>query len=473
MLKQLKLTLRLKSLREQLTAFEEKRDGFKRREDELTKALDEAQTDEDIALVGGQIEELEKESKEADCDGNIENLKNQIADTEKELEDIGKEPEPTGSNGNKERNDNVMTETRGRFAALTPERRSAVLEDSGVREFLTRVREFKTQQRSVTGTDLMIPETILPMIKEATAEYSKLISKINKIPVSGTTRRMVAGAIPEAIWTEMASSISELSLDFKAIETDGFKVSGYFAVDNYILEDNDANLLSLLIEYLGAAIGYSIDKAIIYGTGTKMPLGIITRLAQTAQPSDYPSKAPAWTDLHTSHVLKLSLTTKTDAQFFAGLMDAFKVPDKKYNGADNRMFWVMNRKTHMDLIAKTIEFNSAAALVAQQNNTMPIIGGDIVELDFMADNDIAGGFGAMYNLMERHGSTVSQSEHVKFLEDQTVIKGTARYDGKPVYAEGFVLFNYANTAPTTSAAFAGQSNAAPSTPSQGGGTGSN
>ena len=66
MLKQLKLTLRLKSLREQLTAFEEKRDGFKRREDELTKALDEAQTDEDIALVGGQIEELEKESKEAD-----------------------------------------------------------------------------------------------------------------------------------------------------------------------------------------------------------------------------------------------------------------------------------------------------------------------------------------------------------------------------------------------------------------------
>ncbi len=42
---------------------------------------------------------------------------------------------------------------------------------------------------------------------------------------------------------------------------------------------------------------------------------------------------------------------------------------------------------------------------------------------------------------------------MKFLEDQTVFKGTARYDGKPVIAEAFAILNIAGKAPTTAAAF--------------------
>jgi HK97 family phage major capsid protein len=85
---------------------------------------------------------------------------------------------------------------------------------------------------------------------------------------------------------------------------------------------------------------------------------------------------------------------------------------------------------------------------------MPVEGGDIVELDFIPDNDIIGGFGSLYLLAERAGSQLAVSEHVRFIEDQTVFKGTARYDGAPAVGAGFVVVNIANAAPSTAVSFA-------------------
>ena len=49
--------------------------------------------------------------------------------------------------------------------------------------------------------------------------------------------------------------------------------------------------------------------------------------------------------------------------------------------------------------------------------------------------------------------SIAPSEHVKFVENQTVFKGLARYDGKPAIGEAFVIVRFDNTAPTTSATF--------------------
>ena len=61
---------------------------------------------------------------------------------------------------------------------------------------------------------------------------------------------------------------------------------------------------------LSQAIGYSVDKAILYGRNSastqKMPLGIVTRLAQTSEPASYPATARPWADLHTSNIISIS-----------------------------------------------------------------------------------------------------------------------------------------------------------------------
>ena len=48
-----------------------------------------------------------------------------------------------------------------------------------------------------------------------------------------------------------------------------------------------------------------MDKAILYGKGTGMPLGIVPRLAQQSAPANYPANAPAWVDLHTTNIKQI------------------------------------------------------------------------------------------------------------------------------------------------------------------------
>ena len=85
--------------------------------------------------------------------------------------------------------------------------------------------------------------------------------------------------------------------------------------------------------------------------------------------------------------------------------------------------------------------------------TMPVIGGAIIECDFMADGDILYGYFGNYLLAQRAGTAIASSDQYKFIEDQTVFKGTARYDGKPTIAESFALININNVAPTTTVEF--------------------
>lgn len=121
--------------------------------------------------------------------------------------------------------------------------------------------------------------------------------------------------------------------------------------------------------------------------------------------------------------------------------------------SESGLVWLMNKKTHMKLMVQSMDKNMNAAIVAGIGTQMPIVGGEIIELNFIPDDNIAFGYLDMYLLAERAGTTLGQSEHVRFLEDQTVFKGTARYDGMPVIAEAFGLMSITVTAPETTVDF--------------------
>ena len=91
------------------------------------------------------------------------------------------------------------------------------------------------------------------------------------------------------------------------------------------------------------------------------------------------------------------------------------------------------------------------------NNTMPVVGGNIVELKYIPDDTIVFGYFKNYTLVERADTKISQSEHVRFLEDQTVFKGTARYDGDLTIREAFAIYGIGKAPVTTAPKFAGES----------------
>lgn len=448
MLKALLLRNKIDSKKAELAELRTNAAELEKREKELESDINEAKTEEEKAAVEKAVNQFEQDK--AENEKSISELETEIADMEKELDAVEQKqqtPQTEGNSGDETRKGNVKMKTRLKFFGMNAQERDAFFANDSVKSWLERVREMGKNQRSITGAELLIPDVALDLIKETTLKYSKLYKHVNVKSVPGKARQNVMGAIPEAIWTEMCSTLNELNLTFNNVEVDGYKVGGFIAICNAVLEDSDIALATEIISALGQAIGYALDKAILYGTGTKMPLGIVTRLTQATKPSGYSTTARAWANLTTSNVLAIS--GKTDAALFKELVIASGNAKADYSHGE--MFWAMNEKTFTKLVANALTINAAGAIVTGQNGTMPVIGGAIEKLSFIPDDVIIGGYGDLYLLAERAGTAISQSEHARFIEDQTVFKGTARYDGLPVIAEGFVAIGIGGTKPTANA----------------------
>lgn len=337
--------------------------------------------------------------------------------------------------------------------ALPMETRAVIVQREEVKNFLGQLRSMKGQQRNVQGAELTIPIVFLDIISENMYRYSELLNCVRVRTVSGEARQTIAGTASEAVWTEMCGAINELTFSFNQVTVDGYKVAGFIPVCNSILEDNDINLSSTIVELLSESIGMAMDKAILYGKGAaaKMPLGIVTRLAQENKPGDYPAKAPEWADLHISNIVKID-SAGDPVTFWSNLTMATGNAFSRYSRG--KQFWAMNSKTQKILQSKLITFAATGNLVAALGGTLPIINGDIKILEFMPDGDIVGGYGDLYLLSDREAMKIQSSTEVQFIQDNTVFRGTRRADGQPVIPGAFVAININNAAVTTVMNFA-------------------
>lgn len=450
----LKVLMRKKELTEkqkQLVELRKVSETFPTREINLEKAIEEAETEEEKKVVEEEVEKFEADK--AENEAAIAETETEIAGIEAEIAEIERSA-PVGTpaeqpKNTEEKRGNIMPMNTRRFFGMTPETRDAFLAREDVRDFIEAIREIKT--RGITNGSLSVPEVMLELLRDNMEQYSKLTKYVTLKPVGGTARENIMGAAPEGVWMEAEGELNELDMSLNQVEVDGYMVGGIIWIHNNLLKDSDLALGSEIMDQLGKAIGKGVDRALLYGTGTKMPVGIVTRLAQTAAPSNWPTFAPAWTDLHTTNVKKLNINGTTGAAFYASLIEALGVAAPNYS--DGKAFWVMNRKTHINLMTKALAFDAAAALIAGVNNQMPIIGGSIEEIELVGDNEIIGGFGSVYILAEREGSALEKSEHARFAQNQTGFKGYARYDGMPVFGEAFVMVSFDNTDAATTSTF--------------------
>lgn len=459
-LKTMMLRRSIDKKRAELEELRKKDAEFQTREEELETAINEAETNEQEQVVSEEVEKYESEKKLHEEAKNV--LSSEIEGLEAELEAAEAEA-PTRRKPDFthiERKEKTMPDINIRslpmhvraFDALPMERRQEIVSQPEVKDFLAQFREMGRQQRAITGVDLTIPIVFLDLISENMYRYSKLINRVRVRNVSGQARQTIAGIAPEAVWTEMCAAINELTFSFGQITVDGYKVAGYIPVCNSLLEDSDIDLSAWVIEMISESLGLSKDKAILYGKGAsyKMPMGIVTRLAQTSKPADYPATAPEWEDLHTSNVIQLD-DELTGAAFWSALMLATGNTFTRYSRGNQ--FWAMNSKTYSLLKSKLITFTATGDIVANLFGTLPIVGGDVDILEFIPDGDIIGGYGDLYLWAQRSGSTIEMSRECQFIQDNTVFKGKERADGTPIIPGAFVAININGNAVTTAMDF--------------------
>lgn len=422
-LKVLMLRKKLNDATKALEALKAKDADLQTRETDLEKSIEEAGSDEERSAVEEAIEsfDAEKQGHET-AKGELERT---IADLEKDLAAEESEQDTTPPETEEVRKDEKPMENR------MYNRRDGLAElctRDDVKGLITEVRAAMTEKRAITNAGLLIPSVVLGLIRENITEYSKLYKHVNVRRVPGQGRMIIQGSIPEAVWTEMCAKLNELDLSFSQVEVDGYKVGGYFRICNATLEDSDIDLMSELIRVLGQAIGYALDKAILYGTGTKMPTGIMT-------------------GIKAANIVSHAASVADTALFKALVVDSGLAKSKYSRGAK---VWVMNETTYTTLIANSLAVNSSGAIVAGVGGSMPVIGGTIEVLNFVPDNVIIGGYFDLYLLAERAGTQISTSEHAFWIEDQTGFKGTARYDGKVLVNDAFVAIGINGVTPAAS-----------------------
>lgn len=429
------------------------------REAEIAEAIEEATTDEERAAVEAEIDAFEADK--ARLEEEKEKLENKVAELERSIEEeeleqvTGVEDEPDADIMIEERSAAKMSTRNVIFNRMTEQERAGLIAREDVKEFLGEIRSCIKEKRALTNVGLTIPEVLLGVLRANIENYSKLYKHVNVRPINGKGRELIMGNYDEAVWTECCANLNELSLTFYDQEVDCFMVAGYYAICNANIEDSDIDLASEVMAAIGQAIGLALDKAILYGrngeTTQKMPLGIVSRLVETAQPSGYSPTARPWVDLHTSNVITIASGT-TGAALIAAIVEASGAAKGKYSRGEK--VWVMNEKTYTALGSATITTAADGSIVTGVFDRMPVVGGIIEVVDFVPDNVIIGGYYDLYLLAERAGQQFASSEHVRFLQSQTVFKGVARYDGAPTIAEAFVAIGINGTTPDATMTFA-------------------
>ena len=469
-LRALVLGNRINTMNTSLQELQAKDADFAAREESLRADIMAAQTEEerhavDAAVTAFDTDQAAHESAKAAIVADIQAAQTELAG----IEEKQTPPAPVAAAPEAEHNNERMTTTmipqtsvqirhlpltQRAFDALPMAQRKEILAQEDVQTFLAKLRSMKGANAALQGGELTIPVIFLDLIAENMYRYSKLLNRVRIRDVGGEARQTIAGTVPEAVWTEMCGVINELTFVFNQVTLDGWKLAGFIPVCNSLLEDSDIALASWIVEMLSESLGLGMDKAILYGkgAGNHMPLGIVTRLAQTSQPESYPANAPAWVDLHTTNIKSISADA-TGTTFWAALQRAVVPAYNRY--ARGTMFWAMNSKTYGELKARAIATNLSGEFVAMIGGSLPIVSGDIDILEFMPDNDIVGGFGDLYLTVIRRGVTIEQSREVQFIQDNTVFKAKMRADGMPVIAGAFVAINIAGSTPTTSMQFAG------------------
>jgi len=378
-LKALMLRKKLDDARKALEALRAKSEEFATREAELEQDINEASTEEEQQAVEAAVSEFEAEKEEHDK--QVTELEQQCEDLERELKDTEEKtntPPPASNEGRGKEitsmNDLTITSKRAKelFGTMSLESRTAMFEREDVKNFMSEIRSCIKEKRALNDAGLLIPKVYLGLVRENIERYSKLYRHVFVRPLKGEGRVTVMGTIPEAVWTEMCAALNELDLNFYQAEFDGYKVGGFIPVCNANLEDSDIDLAAEIITAIGQAIGLALDKAILYGTGEKMPLGVLTRLAQTSAPANYPSKARPWADLHTSNIKTLS-NSLAGVELYKAMTVSSGAAKGKYSRGEK--VWCMNETTYTNLKAEMLSINASGAVVSGLEGTLPVIGG--------------------------------------------------------------------------------------------------
>lgn len=298
----------------------------------------------------------------------------------------------------------------------SPEYRSAWLHRLQGRA-LTEVEQ-RAMSTASGSAGAAVPQATAQMIVERLEQTTALYPLVSRSSVPGTLKIPVESAGAAASWKQQNAAITATDANMVEVNLSGYElvklVTVSIAAKRMTLDAFERYVVSQLARKMAIAI----EAAIVSGTGTDMPTGILVGVTFTEGTN------------------KISFT-KSGVPTYDNIMDALALlPGPYHPGA----VFVCNTKTKYKYIRKIKDAEGRPFFDQGMIDGKPVVVNDQI-----ADKKILICNPAYYQMNAQQEITIDISDQSGFRSAQIDYRGYAIMDGKPLLSEAFVLIDESAT----------------------------
>ena len=275
----------------------------------------------------------------------------------------------------------------------------------------------------------LVQQDFVKTLLKRTYETGILASKVRKIPISSNSNGLKINSIDEdsrangsrwggvqTFWQSEADEMSASKPKFKQMELSLKKLTGLCYATDELLQDTSA-LESVINEAFAEEFGFKIDDAILNGTGSGQPLGLLN--------------SPALVTVVKEKDQTAKITTE----------NLIKMWNRMWSRSRANSVWYINQELEPFLYTLMIGdkpvYIPAGGLSEKPYGTLfgrPVVpleqcngAGDVGDI-ILADV-------SQYLLIDKGGVSRASSVHVRFLYDEQIFRFIYRVDGQPIWSK--------------------------------------
>ncbi len=269
-----------------------------------------------------------------------------------------------------------------------------------------------------------VPTQTLNSIIDKLRQSSVLFNRVAVSYVPGNLSFVVANAKNAAAWKAQGTNGTAADDTVASVSLSGHELIKLVEVSAATSAMSIDAFEAYIVNEIGVQLAIAIENAILNGTGSNQPTGILTGVTFDA------SNSTTW--------------AANASIGYDNVVDGLALLPTMYH---NSAVFVLNRKTLFGGIRKikATDGQPIFAYNAQDKAAMTILGYPVVLDDYIADDTILLGDLSYYKLNFAQAPTIETSREAAFASGKITYRGLAVADGKPALAEAFVKISKASS----------------------------
>jgi len=283
------------------------------------------------------------------------------------------------------------------------------------------------------------------LLLQRTYEMGQISQRVFRVPISANANGVKINAIDEdsrtdgnrwggvlSYWADEAATVTASKAKFRQIQIQLNKLTGLCYATDELLQDAAA-LEAVIMQTFPQEFTFKIEDAIINGTGSGQPLGI----------------------LNSGAVLQVAKDTG-DSGVTISTPDVLNMWSRCWGRSRQNAVWLINQDVEQKLYPLTLGSGTAVQLLYTPPGTRDnggtyglLLGRPVIPVEYCATlgtpGDIILADFSQYVMGDKGAPQAASSIHVRFLNDETTFRFTYRVDGQPVWKKPLTPKNGSNT----------------------------